>query len=239
MGQIAVALKHLMAAGLSGDALVHAIEEIEEAARPEPEDQPQRSKAAERQARYRERKKASQNVTNHNDVTSCDVTGDEDPLSPLGPPLSPIPPNPPYNPPNPDQSQGAGDFKLEPPEQPKPKRTARANGKRLSEDWQPTPKDLAFATKHGLTPKEIEDEANRFRNSWISKPGKDGRKLDWGRTWENWITNPTLGPIARKEREAKRAASRGHSTSAQTKPRSGGLAAAGVGLVAEARGFGQ
>jgi hypothetical protein len=26
----------------------------------------------------------------------------------------------------------------------------------------------------------------RFRDHWIAKPGKDGRKLDWFATWRNW-----------------------------------------------------
>lgn len=56
-GPVSIAAKHLMAAGVTGDALVTALAEIEAAS------QPSRSKGAERQARYRERHKASQSVT--------------------------------------------------------------------------------------------------------------------------------------------------------------------------------
>lgn len=28
-----------------------------------------------------------------------------------------------------------------------------------------------------------------FRDYWIAKPGKDGRKLDWTATWHNWVRN--------------------------------------------------
>lgn len=31
--------------------------------------------------------------------------------------------------------------------------------------------------------------ANVFRDHWIAKPGKDGRKLDWQATWRNWVRN--------------------------------------------------
>lgn len=65
MGVIAVAAKHLIAAGVTGDALVTALHEIEAAT------VPQRSKAAIRQARYRERKEYEHNETSQN-VTSDD-----------------------------------------------------------------------------------------------------------------------------------------------------------------------
>ena len=66
MSVIATAVKHLIAAGVTGDALVTAIADMESAANPA------RSKGAERTARWRERtKQASQSVT----VTECD--GDE------------------------------------------------------------------------------------------------------------------------------------------------------------------
>jgi hypothetical protein len=29
----------------------------------------------------------------------------------------------------------------------------------------------------------------RFRDFWIAKPGKDGRKADWFATWRNWVRN--------------------------------------------------
>lgn len=56
MSAIAVALKHMLAAGMPHDAIVAAVAEMEAAVTPV------RSKGAERQERYR-RNKASQNVT--------------------------------------------------------------------------------------------------------------------------------------------------------------------------------
>jgi len=74
MTVIATALKHLLAAGVTGDALVTAISELEAAAMEDAKYAPRpRSKGAERQARYRdkERHKASQSVTSDgSDVSS-------------------------------------------------------------------------------------------------------------------------------------------------------------------------
>lgn len=68
MTVIAAALRELMAAGVTGDALVTAIERIETASLPS------RTPGALRQQRYRERHKASQSVTSdvvHIDSSSC------------------------------------------------------------------------------------------------------------------------------------------------------------------------
>jgi len=66
---IAAALRELMAAGVTGDALVEAVARIEAAQKPV------RSSAAERQARYRQREKEKRAVTR--DVTCVtDVTRD-------------------------------------------------------------------------------------------------------------------------------------------------------------------
>lgn len=67
MTVISAALRELMAAGVTGDALVTAVERIETAL------QPRRTPAALRQQRYRERNKASQSVTSdeaHIEVSS-------------------------------------------------------------------------------------------------------------------------------------------------------------------------
>jgi uncharacterized protein YdaU (DUF1376 family) len=33
-----------------------------------------------------------------------------------------------------------------------------------------------------------------FRDWWIAKPGKEGRKLDWTATWRNWVRNQRRTP---------------------------------------------
>jgi hypothetical protein len=96
MGIISTAVKHLIAAGVTGDALVTAIQEMEDAC-------PVRSKAAERQARYRERK-------HNSDVTT--VTGDVSPFPLSSPPFSsPTPPT--KTPPIIPQSHSAADAEFD------------------------------------------------------------------------------------------------------------------------------
>jgi hypothetical protein len=102
MSVIAAALRELIAAGVTGDQLVMAIERIERAAAP------QRSKHAEAQARYRENKKnkSSQVITrDHGDHTDHDTSllDDKDPHTPKNTnPLSK------ENPPKGGQKKGSG-----------------------------------------------------------------------------------------------------------------------------------
>ena len=61
-----------------------------------------------------------------------------------------------------------------------------ARGSRLSADWV-LPSDWAVwakAIRPDLDPMAVADQ---FRDHWISKPGKDGRKTDWQATWRNWV----------------------------------------------------
>lgn len=59
-------------------------------------------------------------------------------------------------------------------------------GTRIPADFEA---DLEFAMREGLTKAEAQREAASFRDFWISKPGKDGVKLDWVATWRNWVRN--------------------------------------------------
>lgn len=87
LNPIAVALKHLMDNGVTGDALVTAINDIAEAMRPA------KTSSAERQQRYRDREKERNN--RNGDVTS--VTRNDSP--PFNGFLSPTPPITSLNPP--------------------------------------------------------------------------------------------------------------------------------------------
>jgi uncharacterized protein YdaU (DUF1376 family) len=60
---------------------------------------------------------------------------------------------------------------------------------RLAEDWEPSVPDLAFAKANGLDPAAVLRESTKFKNYWLAKGGKDARKLDWSRTWQNWVLN--------------------------------------------------
>lgn len=62
-------------------------------------------------------------------------------------------------------------------------------GSRLSADWTPSEKNLSDAHDTGLPPQRIRQEADKFRDYWISKPGQGGVKLDWDATWRNWCRN--------------------------------------------------
>ena len=60
-------------------------------------------------------------------------------------------------------------------------------GTRLPDDWQPSEADLAYARSKGFGQAAIDFQAERFRNFWHSKAGKDGVKLKWDATWRNWL----------------------------------------------------
>ncbi|MBR0682759.1 hypothetical protein GXW74_19865 [Roseomonas eburnea] len=60
---------------------------------------------------------------------------------------------------------------------------AARRGTRLPPDWQPSDRERAFARQLGLDPDAV---AERFRDYWHAKAGKDGAKLDWPATWRNW-----------------------------------------------------
>lgn len=69
---------------------------------------------------------------------------------------------------------------------PVPKSSSR-KATRLPSDWQPTAGDLAFARQEGLSDREAQREAEKFRDYWLAKAGSGGTKLDWSRTWNNWV----------------------------------------------------
>lgn len=56
-------------------------------------------------------------------------------------------------------------------------------GTRIPQDWAP---DVAYATSKGMTEREINLEAEKFRLYWENRPGTGATKLDWNRTWFTW-----------------------------------------------------
>jgi hypothetical protein len=127
-------------------------------------------------AERQRRSRMSRNVT----VTECDSHGQK---APPFSPLSPTPPIPPITP---------------------PKSTPQARGTRLPDDWEPSQADLDFALNRGWQMEHVRIEAMKFRNWWTGKPGKDGLKLNWHRTWQNWCLNAfpsksTAQPQQRKQ----------------------------------------
>jgi uncharacterized protein YdaU (DUF1376 family) len=79
----------------------------------------------------------------------------------------------------------------QPPDPPESKSTGRvrgsARGNRIAPNWAPTITDYAFASSEGMTREDINREADKFRDYWIAKSGREACKLDWSATWRNWV----------------------------------------------------
>jgi len=83
------------------------------------------------------------------------------------------------------------------PYQPEPepeliKREAKASPKkahRLPENWTLPKQYGEWAIEQGWTDQSVRFEAEKFRDFWVSKAGRDAAKLDWLATWRNWMRN--------------------------------------------------
>lgn len=72
-----------------------------------------------------------------------------------------------------------------------PQSVANKRGTRLPQDWQ-LPKawgEWALAEFKTWTTDVVRVEADKFRDFWHSKAGKEAAKLDWQATWRNWCRN--------------------------------------------------
>jgi uncharacterized protein YdaU (DUF1376 family) len=77
---------------------------------------------------------------------------------------------------------------------------------RLTADWAlPEPwAEWAKGERPDLDPTAVSE---KFRDYWVSKPGKDGTRLDWLATWRNWVRNESAGRLGGNNRhEHKHAA---------------------------------
>lgn len=85
------------------------------------------------------------------------------------------------------------------------KKTNSQKGTRIPDDWQP---DIDFAIREGLSREEALREADKFRDYWKAKPGREGVKLDWDATWRNWVRNNrgsgSTGPPRRPSRHEEK-----------------------------------
>lgn len=62
----------------------------------------------------------------------------------------------------------------------------KSQGHRLSEDWRPTSATMDWSRQ--LSDQlDITAEWARFQDYWLAKAGAGARKLDWDRTWKNWL----------------------------------------------------
>lgn len=68
-----------------------------------------------------------------------------------------------------------------------------ARGSRLPDDWT-LPADWQTWAERERPDLDPESTAERFRDFWLGKVGKDGRKADWQATWRNWVRNERAAP---------------------------------------------
>jgi uncharacterized protein YdaU (DUF1376 family) len=87
---------------------------------------------------------------------------------------------------------------------------ARKRGTRLSIDWWPSQENVDYALSHGLSLEQINHEAEKFRNYWISKAGAGATKLNWNATFQNWILTATEQRGHGNGRTGETLAERGH-----------------------------
>jgi uncharacterized protein YdaU (DUF1376 family) len=62
-----------------------------------------------------------------------------------------------------------------------------ARGSRLPEDWKLPDEWRQETIAKGVNETLIRHQAERFKNFWLAKSGKDATKIDWRATWRNWM----------------------------------------------------
>lgn len=66
-------------------------------------------------------------------------------------------------------------------------------GTALPKDWA-LPDDWKTWAEKERPDVDVVTVSESFRDFWIAKPGKDGRKADWLATWRNWVRNQRTTP---------------------------------------------
>lgn len=162
MSTIAAALKHMLAAGMTHDAIVAAVAEMEAGLARDPVAERKRERDRERMRAIRA---TSRDTSDNGDVAPTasrahvEYTSlpSEEVITPYTLPSGANPP--------------------------KPKRPAE--GHRLPDDWLPAADYVA--PDFGLTHEQHAGELAKFLDYWRSVPGAKGRKVDWDATWRNWM----------------------------------------------------
>jgi uncharacterized protein YdaU (DUF1376 family) len=104
---------------------------------------------------------------------------------------------------NHNHSHKEEDSPVPPPEARPPRRVER--GAFLDEGWRPSPANSEWAAAELGGAEQAARTFERFRNYWLAKAGRDGRKRDWDLTWRNWVNEE----VDRANRNAQRSAYRG------------------------------
>ena len=76
--------------------------------------------------------------------------------------------------------------------------TISKKGNRLPDDWKPDDVLLTWA-KNKRPDLNLSDTVESFCNYWQSKSGKDACKLDWAKTFKNWVISQKANPFAKPE----------------------------------------
>ena len=140
---------------------------------------PQKSAAAIRQARYRERK-ASQTVTNHNNVTlvtECDAN-----VTPAADPRARV-----VNTTLPSEEISNIPPLVPPPVETAPRKASRAKPRTaIDPDLEPNDRNRADAAAAGLAGREARDEWRRFVDCHAAK---GSLMASWDAAWRTWLGN--------------------------------------------------
>ena len=120
-------------------------------------------------------------------VTPCRPSKLDKTRKPEDPPLG----SPPEGPTGSVDARQSGYLPL--PIEPEPSATKqpgeRRNGSRLPSNWQLPTSWLTWALGQpfGFDEDQVRTEAEKFRDYWLGKAGKDALKVDWEATWRNWM----------------------------------------------------
>lgn len=103
-------------------------------------------------------------------------------------------------------SRGAGETDSSSPSARTARDDRRDRGTRVPDDFQPDPDLIEWAQQNAPTCGRADHEA--FMDYWQSVPGQKGRKVDWRKTWRNWMrkeherraANPRASPNTNGQR---------------------------------------
>lgn len=69
-------------------------------------------------------------------------------------------------------------------------RSSSVRGTRLPNDWTIPDDWVTWASaKRKWHPVDVRNEAEKFANYWQGKSGQAATKVDWFKTWQNWMTD--------------------------------------------------
>lgn len=195
MGIIAEAVRHMLAAGMPGDAVVAAISDMEAAATGGAGVSSASTKSArtERNRRYYERRREASysdgeaSYSDAQDATKSHIkTGeasDSDGVKTRTPSPSASPSPPKETLPTPLKENNPSPPLTPPPARPTERGTRLPVGWVLPDEWAQWCRD----EWPNMPDSFIKTQAEQFNDHWRSLPGAKARKADWLAAWRNWM----------------------------------------------------